>query len=454
MLNRYKIRFQGLSTIYILIVFFIPNAVAIVNIPGIPLISIKRIYVFLWFLIFLVLILNNRKMIVKIRSFPFFLPMGIVIVSLLVVSIFAQNFVMSIQGWVAIVADLFIPSIIIWTSYRKPRDIINILNNLVIIFVFISIYGIVAYTFSYNPVIDFINTKFPSGARELMFSYAVRERFGMLDRAQSIFPHAIQYGCFLVMIMFISFCSYSKRTLINICLRLFGLSIMTVALLQVNSRSPILFALVAIAVYWVLHGVRKKLILMYIGIIGAIFILTYGVSSNNAGVSLLLSIFRELSGSPTEAGGSSVAMRIEQLKAATLLFSEKPILGHGLSTVRGMIENNILPSGLYRAEGFLFRLMINTGLFGILAYAFFFYKYIVFFLKVKSKPKNVYLKNMSIMCLCIISGYLVFILVTGIINTFGLFLIITTLCARYIYLKSKEASVLHNSKFSANCKID
>ncbi len=394
-------------------------------------------------------------MIAKIRAFPFLSPMGLIIISLLIVSFFANNFITSLQSCIAIATDLFLPALIIWNSYNKHQDIINILNMMVIIFVFISIYGIVAYIFLYNPVIDFINTKFPSGARELMYSYAEKERFGMLDRAQSIFPHAIQYGCFLVMIMFIGFCSYSKRTLINSCFRLFGLCIMAFALFQVNSRSPILFALVAFAVYWIFHGVRKKVILMYIGIIGLIFILTYGVSSNNAGVSLLVSVFKELFGSPTEAGGSSLAMRLGQLKAATLLFSEKPILGHGLSTVREMIESDALPSGLYRAESFLFILMIETGLLGILAYTFFFYNYITFFLRVKNKSDNVYLKNMSILCLCIIFGYLAFILATGMmIGTFELFLIITTLCARYIYLKSKETALLHNARSSAHCEID
>ncbi|HOP46420.1 MAG TPA: O-antigen ligase family protein [Desulfobacteraceae bacterium] len=443
-------KFKHLASIYILIIFFIPNAVSVLNVPGIPLISIKRVYIVLWFLIFLLLLLGSKKMVKEILAYPFLGPIAVVLAASLLVTFFADNFMTSLQRSIALTADTFLPAIIIWASYKKHQDIANILNLLITIFVVISLYGIFAYTVSHNPVLDFVNTHFLSESdRTLIYTYEGKERFGMVGRAQSIFAHPIQYGCFLVVMMFVTLISYSKQTLANKSLKVLGLAVMTVALFQTNSRSPLAFAFAGLGVFWFFKGAGKKAILICLGGLAAIFILAYTTATNNnAPVSLLVSLFQELSGSPTEAGGSSLAMRLNQFRISALLFSEHPVVGHGLATVREMIQSKSIPHGLAAAESFLFILMIEAGLVGILAYIFFFYKQVLFFLKTKHKSKNIYLKNISIICLSVIYGYLAFILMTGIVGTLELFIIITTLFARYIYLKSKEVTVFRERELA------
>ena len=53
-------RFSTITTGFVLFGFFIPNSIALINQPGIPLVSVSRIYILFWVVIFIFCPSSNK----------------------------------------------------------------------------------------------------------------------------------------------------------------------------------------------------------------------------------------------------------------------------------------------------------------------------------------------------------------------------------------------------------
>ena len=428
-------KFSSIVSIYILFVFFIPSSVALVNAPGIPLLSVGRIYIFLLIVTFLMFLLGRKSIRKVAKTYPFYKPMSIVMLSMLVVTVFAQRLGASVNLMLAFMTESFLLSLMIWVAYRRPNDIVYVMRRMVIIFVGLAVYGTVSYITGINPIMDFVNANFTSESKRLFFNYNEVERLGILGRAQAIFSHPIQYGAFLVMLMCIAFYLYISETGIRKYFYLSYIMILAIGIMFTYSRAPLFMLFVIVAAYWCFQGIKSKLRIMSV-----ILMLTF-VSiflPDSTILSLFSSIFKEISGVESDVSGSSLVMRIEQLLASFLLFKESPIVGHGLAATRVMSENDMLPDLIRRAESFIFSQMIDAGLVGLLAYIYFYYYIFKYFLRKKMRVLGSHLKKLTFVTASLVLGYLAFILVTGEINTFQLFIIIVTLIARYIHLQSSS----------------
>lgn len=427
-------KFRTILTIYILFVFFIPNSIAFINTPGIPLLSVCRFYVILMIITILILLLVEGKKVIKVAAtYPFFKPMLIVILSMLVVTFFAERFWDSLNFMFSFIFESFFLSLIIWIAYQKPNDIVFVLRRLIVVFVILSVYGTVSYIIGINPIMDYVNLYFSSESKTLFFDYADTERLGVIGRSQSIFSHPIQYGAFLVMLMCMSFYLFISETSMNKYFQLLYIIIFVAGIIFTYSRTPIFMFFVIISVYWYFQSINSKfLILFALLVFGSILIFL----SDSTTLLLLSSIIKEISVDESAIGGSSITMRIQQLFATYILFTESPIVGHGLAATRFMSENNILLSDIRKAESVIFSQLIDAGLLGLSAYIYFYYYILKYFLHLKMRLLSGHIKKLTILTISLIAGYLVFIIATGVINTFQLFIILITLIARYIQLQS------------------
>ncbi len=429
-------KFSTISTIYILFVFFIPNSISLVNKPGVPLISVSRLYILIWIILFLWFIFTRGRVRRALLTYPFYKPMLIVILSMVVVTVFAQNLLASINPMLSFLTESFILSVMIWVAYRRPEDITRIMHSMILIFVGLSIYGTVSYLIGVNPIVNFVNEYFSTDSRKFALSYSDSERIGLLGRAQSIFPHAIQYGALLVMALSISYYHYIKDTGARKYLNFLYMAILVVGIATTNSRTPFIFLLVILCIYFYYQNISHKLKIGAIALMVASVVIPF---VNDATVQLITSIFIEISGGESGVGGSSISMRLEQLSASLLLFNESPIVGHGMAATRLMLESGTQPAELRKAESFLFSQMIDAGSLGVMSYAYFYLFLTYYFLKQKKYLMDRYLAQFAIIIGALILGYAVFILATGVLDTFQLFIIIITLGSRYIYLKLHPA---------------
>jgi len=425
-------KFSSMLSAYILFVFFIPSSVALVNAPGIPLLSVGMVYMLLLIVAFLLFFLQKKRIREVAKTYPFYKPMTTVMLSMLVVTVFAERFGASLNVMLAFFTESFLLSLMIWITYRKPSDINSVMHGMVLIFVGLSVYGTISHIVGTNPIMDYVNTSFTSDSKRLVFSYDDIERLGAVGRAQSIFSHPIQYGAFLVMLMCISSYLFISDSGKRKYIQLPYIMILAVGIIFTYSRAPQFMLIIIVIGYWYFQSVKSKLKMMSLFFILALALVLMPESSF---LSVFSSIFLEMTGHATDVGGSSLGMRIEQLLASYLLFQDSPIVGHGLAATRVMSESDMLPDLIRRAESIVFSQAIDAGLLGLTAYIYFYYCIFKYFLRQKARVMETNLYSITIIAASLVLGYLAFIMVTGEINTFQLFIIIITLIARYIQLQ-------------------
>jgi hypothetical protein len=384
----------------------------------------------LWFMIFVWFGLKKRQIRTNIHTYPLFRPMFVVLASYIVVTLFANNFSASINPLLSFLVETIFLSVMIWASYNQIHHVTFALRGLVIIFVLLAIYGTAAYLVGSNPVIEFLEANFSTDEKTQGISYLDSDRLGLVGRAQSIFPHSIQYGGLLVMAMGLTYSIHeTSPTRSSRYVNLLFLLILLAASTYTNSRTPMLMILVGFASYFAVSSSNTKLKLLTLMPLLMFFALPF---LNLATLELMAATFYETMGLDIHIRGSSVEMRIEQLKSATSLFWEAPFFGHGLSTTRFMLEDGELPPELRRAESFLFFLMIDGGVVAVAAYCYFFL-YLIrhFFRQNRIRSES---DHLSAVVLALIISYVSFILATGLLDTFRFFVVIITLLARYVFL--------------------
>ncbi len=436
-------KFRSLATIYILFVFFVPKSISPINMPGFPILSASRIYYFVWLIIFLVVFIKRKTIRKSVLSYPFFKPMYTIMLSMLVVTMFAQNVGASVSVMLGFFIESFLLGLMIWVAYNKPDEITYILRRSVLIFVVLAVYGTVSYFLGSNPIMEYLEANLTNeSTRGLISTYSDTERLGLSGRAYSIFSHPMQYGGLLVMMLCVSFYLYNSDIGIRKYLNLLYMMILASGIVFTNSRTPIVFLLVIIVTFWCLQNVKEKLKIIYALLF---LIIVSSIIANDSTIELVSSIFTEVFGGKSDVAGSSLEMRLMQFGEVIKLFGEAPIAGNGLATTSLMIKDGMMPVDLLNAESALFFQLIDAGVVGVLAHVYFFGFLMIYFLRQKKQAINDDLKKLSLLIASLVLGYVSFILVTGFLDTFKLFIVITTLAARYIWLNPKKYIDRHST---------
>lgn len=351
------------------------------------------------------------------------------------VVILSENLMGSLQYWVAMFFEILMPSFLIWVSFYRSKEIIKAMEIFLVIFAILTIYGTIADLISVNPVVDLIEKHVSSSERKMIYTYESL-RFGVYGRAQSVFYHPLQYGCFIFVALCILFYLQKARVKINKYLLIFLIILFFGAIITTRSRSPLLAIMIAGFVYLFLIELEIKIrVLSLMVLIGGIS--SFFISAENDKVAMLISILQEITGKGSFVQGSSLEMRIFQMRNVFEIFKQNPLSGHGLTCTRDMI--NMPGLGILGAESIVFVLMIDTGMIGIAAYAFFLFALFWHFWKVKKNADNSNIKRLSIIMICMIFGYSGFICATGEMKTFPLFIMTVTLSAKHLSLCKDES---------------
>ena len=435
-------KLSTLSKIYLYIIVFIPNSVAILNVPGIPLISVNRMYIFFWILVFFSYLLISKKPRRKL-DYPFPSPVIVLMTSFFFVSIFSPLFKSSMQYSISILLEIFIPSFIIWNSFFNENDMMNILSTMFYIFIGFALYGIITDAVSFNPVIEIIEKYFSTGGRKLVHTYSNKARLGELGRAQSIFPHPFLFGYLCsVMILYAWYFYYHQKSIQKKGFIVYFI-MLAYAILATTSRTPILFLLSAGGVYWFLQKFIQKLkALFFVMLFSLGLIAFFPYLSQFNTTELFFSIFEELLGQKSTIEGSSMVLRLHQFEISKSIFFQSPIFGHGLTMVRKLVETGSV-NGLHGAESFIFVLLIDTGVVGVLAYLFFYTSIIAYFGKRRSLALDSNSFHLANIMICIIIGHLFFIVASGDLGSFKYLMLFITITARYLHLQRQAEKRLN-----------
>lgn len=405
----YEKRFVLLMPIWIALT---PKALLLVDNPNYPVLSLYKFFCACLLLRFVFSTILVRKG--RIWYEPLLLRPLAVIFFAASVSVIAN--IRSVDAGALSLLGLFLeivfPAYIYCFYLRKENHngLKLLLIQYLVFYVSLAIYGSVCYYIDYNPYINLIESTTHTG-RVIAQTYAETLR-GI--RAQGTISHPITYGAVLslfLLLFFVLNAQYIDKK--NALIVLFFSMIVIYAVFLTNSRSPLIFIIIAIIASMCFSGVKN--LIYQLSIIIAILVMGFSFSSVfHEKIMSVVNILNPNIGQ--DMHGSTIDMRLTQLTISYKYFLMSPILGNGLDAIRNIVSSG-MEEDLYDSESVLFHIMVNQGLIGIISYSLFF----VFLYKMIYR--NVFFKASKGALLGYFAGYVVFILSTGIMDTLQYFVL-------------------------------
>lgn len=432
----------------IMILLFVKEKLGIIGLIGITIIVPKAVTLFgiavskLGLLVMLVYLIiryyKSKKRKTLINNFPLKKAVYIVLTAFLFVTIFKISF--GIQNLLIEFLVKFSLGIAIWVVLVKENDSNEGFYFIEKLFLVICLYGLFCFLTNTNPYINFIEHSFGTESTSQIHDYndSIRVNDKRQSRTQSFFNHPIRYGAHLAMLtpFILSFLitNRKKKKVIFYALLLF---LLLINILLANSRSSLIQLFVSLTTLFILLKPKDKFITFQsaVAVFVCLLLLSPFLSSY---YETIFSAFQILSGSTaTTIGGSSIDMRLSQLAVAFSVFSDSPIFGHGLGYTAYLVTQRSI-KGLLGAESFLFQILIDLGVVGIIAYTLFFVFAISTLKSIKRSINDYKSRYMINSAIALTYGYIVFVIATGELDTFYFYFILISLTIRHVYNKKLQ----------------
>ncbi len=421
-------------------IMFFPHSVALLQSP---LLTFPRLII-LWTLFVAAFQIPNLS--VRIKRFPFKKSLALLFVLLLMIGLFDDRLSLFLKFYRPVIyfVENFIILIIPFLFMTSVKEVRTLFRRILLFFAVFAFYGLVTFFIKSNPYHTFISQSFGS------IDYAMKTMenvAGVRSRVSSFSWHPIYYGLLMVYNILIMF---FLKTTFNI--RRFGLNyfwifllIAFANLLLVNSRTPILALLMSGFLFYMLStSLFQKMKILFTSVIVAFFcILLVPQVSKIIEESLNL-----LSGANTnlQEASSSIEMREVQLAASLIVFSEKPLTGHGFAYISeglgysGDKESRTSSSDFYGFESYSYKLLIEQGMFGIIGNIFLFFSMFTFFIRIFLSAQSDLSKRLAVLSVSFLVGFLLFIFGTGDLLSFTVTFSLIGLLVRTIYIEENRIS--------------
>ncbi|KAA8999575.1 O-antigen ligase family protein [Stenotrophomonas cyclobalanopsidis] len=397
-----------------------PKALLLVDIPGIPVLSVYR------FLMAIVLVMYGITLALARRGAltrgPFFAGL-VIFFGTAGVSVIMNlgSATAGVMTWIALLLEVGVPVMAFahFAGGMRLDEARALLRVYVVFFTLLAMYAIAAYLVNWNPYIDFINSTTQTG-RVMARTYADTLR-GM--RAQGTTSHPITYGALVAMLLL---CYYVVKLCARIrprqliALGLFSGVIVTSVLLT-NSRSPLILYFFALLVFGVSVGIIKSL---KYSLLGAVLFVA-ALASSDVFLEKVLSVVNIFDSSiGVEQNGSDLAMRAGQFAVSLSYFWQSPLWGLGLDATRELVAGGSA-SDLYDAESVVFTLMINQGVLGFVGFI------VLLWMVHRGVCRVLPTLKARRMFLGLVLGYALFTVATGVMDTLQMFLLMSIFVGAY-----------------------
>ncbi|MET3127334.1 hypothetical protein ABID42_002449 [Arcicella rosea] len=423
-------------------ILFIPDHFIMFDSP--PTIS-SRFFI-LFFLLFTLIKTENLKK--QLALYPLKYSTIFILICFLLIGFFDSrlnlNLAKILNRSLGFFLDNFMILLLSFLMIRNFRDVIKTYEILLYIFLIFSIYGVINYITRLNPYMTFICQAFNARDFALDYMTGLDGRY----RISSFSWHPIYYGFLLNLIFLMGLLLYSILELKPIRKRVYiGISALVLFnLLMVNSRTPLFAFLGGVAVFFIWGtNLRKKIQFFFIGSIFTIFILSF-VPKVGDFIDDSLNTFSS-KGSSLE--GSSVEMRNVQLASSIFIFNRNPITGNGFYYItenlgfKGRSDERSSDSSFAGFESYLYKLLIEQGIIGIVGHLVFFGSLILYFLSHAIYAKNKVRKQFAVLNIAMVCSFFLFIFGTGDLGTFKFFMPIMGINLKGLeYLKFYEKDII------------
>lgn len=372
-------------------------------------------------------------------------PIGIYFGLLLIGSIFAakQSIFSQVYQLIVSFSTEFLLLIIAYNIYDSKEKIDRFVKILTISFLIMCIYGLYTYIIKSNPYYIFISKHFTLTNEH--FEKGLTLSRGQLEgRIQSFMKHTITYSGYL-MLFTIFITNYYRKS--NFQLYYLILPLLLINIVLTGTKSAII-PLVIYLVFLIFteNETQNKVKLLFSVLVISVLIVNY---SNTAQEIILSSIFfwdtdtMEMLGTNT---GSTFEFKINQFHALFQFLENKTIVfGNGI----GFISNYYINYGFHPVlkgfESLFIKILVESGLFGLIPWSILYYSLYKLLLNKKSKNKNTLFQITPETFLVI--GQLLFALMTGPMQT-QMFLFVLVAIS---YKNSRLSNELLTKRFKVKC---
>jgi len=422
------LKYTGIKRLCVFItgVIFFPYTIVIIQQP--LLLDFHKILVFS---LLLSEIARPKEFNIDLYKFPLLKALSFVFLAMFIVSFFDQNLSIILKFYRP--TYYFIESfVIIFLAYRSindKNDLEYFLRFLLIIVLILAFYGFYNLLTRTNPYYSFISLIYnvPSFFDDYL---GTEDRF----RVNSFVFHPITFGYYMAIFGLMYFYSFFNiQKLRQYSSYIFPLIIFCILLS--NSRTPLSVFILGLLIY-ILFGVKLKYKFIISFVILLLVILV--ISFNSSRFQIIFDTADIAKTGGEQSKGSNLNMRLSQFDASYAEFIKSPILGNGYGFLS---DNKIQNENFLGLESYIYVLMIEQGLLGILANIIFFLS--LFFFYVFNYKHD---RQLCVLGISQIVMFLIFILGTGTMHTWSLALTIQGILIKIIEIKRNE-----HKKITRNC---
>lgn len=408
------IRQRRMALLFPALCFFTPKGFGLIDVVSLPYLSVNRAMVLIMMMSFgLYTMAAGFK--VRKTQFPLagaFMLLGVSYLSSLVFN--PATWSSDAATALVLFAEIFFPCYLIWYLCDSPSQAERTLKCIYVVGVAVSIYGTVAFVTHFNPYFDYIKETTTTG-RVLAADYSSSVRGA---RAVGTMSHAITFGAFQAITFMIGiFLMRANRSTSKLLWFVVTQIVLFVGIVATASRTPLVFVLLSLLTFTCFTRTRDKLVVVQVSVVVCAVGSVVGLEYIEKVMDFVLSVF-----SQTDAAsqtGSSLQMRLGQILVAWKFFSQAPIFGGGVSQTRSILSSGAYPD-FYGAESAIFQWAIDLGILGLLAFSALFIQTFAVVRRLRNRFSRALVYGMT-------TGYLVFIVSTGVLETMQFFLIVVVL---------------------------
>jgi len=434
---------KGIELYILLFPFMQPYIVLDLAFFRYPLQAILTVVVFLC-IVFKTI--RSKKAVADIKgnflTYPVFLLMFILLFTVVInTEIVAANSIAYIFFFLQKLSVVYIG----WMAFNTVEKGEKLFAKVLKLFAVLCAYGIIESILKTSPIIDLFNKGGSSAiASDLILKYTFDDDRGY--RIQTIFYHSYSWGGYLVVLgsSFLFLVFNAKK---NFSFYKYGLMFVIVFfnIFLTRSRScfvPTVFMIGTM--FWIMPGGKRKSTLITVIIVAAAFAMALSPK--------LLNSFEGYftAKDDGQVKGSSAQMRAVQFSKAFSMVKDNYMVGSGFGAIKKVLQDlGGSDSDLKGAESIWLVILIDNGIIGIVAYIIFFTSMIRRFLKekrraiTKSTERKISIAIVTVIC------YIIFITLTGEMNTFAFFMLYAGMFGKLIYLtiqREREASFYYRQQ--------
>lgn len=408
------VRQRRMALLFPTLCFFTPKGFGLIDVASLPYLSVNRALVLIMMMSFGLYTMAAGFKVSK-TNFPLagaFMLLGMSYLGSLVFNpaTWSSDAVTALM----LFAEIFFPCYLIWYLCESPEQAERTLKCIYIMGVAVSIYGTLAFVTHFNPYFDYIKETTPTG-RVLAADYSSSVRGA---RAVGTMSHAITFGAFQAITFMIGiFLMRANRSASKLLWFVVVQIILFVGIVATGSRTPLAFVLLSLLTFTCFARTRDKLLVVQIGVVVCALGSVVGLQYIEKVMDFVLSVFSQTDAA--SQSGSSLQMRLGQILVAWKFFSQAPIFGGGVSQTRSILSSGAYPD-FYGAESAIFQWAIDLGTLGLLAFSALFMQTFAIARRLRSRFSRALAHGMT-------TGYLVFIVSTGVLETMQFFLIVMML---------------------------